>query len=104
MFSNSKKKLNSNQFLIANILIRGKPSCGDIDILITRKDGKPFNDFLLQLVHSLEGWLLTDHLAMPKPGQYGSEMYMGICCNGGLHRRIDIKVNVWVQFKIFYIK
>mmetsp|Transcript_6431 Transcript_6431/g.5789 ORF Transcript_6431/g.5789 Transcript_6431/m.5789 type:complete len:112 (+) Transcript_6431:1459-1794(+) len=71
---------------------RGKPTCGDIDILITRKDGKPFGNFLSRLVEALEGRLLTDHLAMPKPGEYGSEMYMGICCNGGLHRRIDIKI------------
>lgn len=46
----------------------------------------------LTFLSSLEDTLLTDHLAMPKPGTYGNETYMGICRNGGLYRRIDIKV------------
>ena len=41
---------------------RGAPTCGDIDILITRLDGKRDPGYLLKLVRSLEGTLLTDHL------------------------------------------
>lgn len=33
---------------------RGKPTCGDVDILITRKDDKPVSGMLEQLILRLE--------------------------------------------------
>lgn len=33
---------------------RGKPTCGDIDILITRKDGKSFAGFLTKVIKRYE--------------------------------------------------
>lgn len=41
---------------------RGKSDCGDLDILVTRRDGKSTSDFMPQLIKRLEGILLTDHL------------------------------------------
>jgi DNA polymerase lambda len=29
---------------------RGKPDCGDLDILVTRRDGKTTKDFLVHLI------------------------------------------------------
>ena len=42
---------------------------------------------------------MTDHLSLSKPGSHGSESYMGVGrLNGGLHRRIDIKIYPREQF------
>eukprot|EP01017_Pseudomicrothorax_dubius_P034101 TRINITY_DN4632_c0_g4_i1.p1 TRINITY_DN4632_c0_g4~~TRINITY_DN4632_c0_g4_i1.p1 ORF type:complete len:470 (+),score=87.17 TRINITY_DN4632_c0_g4_i1:356-1765(+) len=73
---------------------RGRPSCGDIDILISRKDGKSFGNILTRLVERLtRTGLLTDHLTQPSRSPHGSESFMGVCrLEGGLHRRIDLKV------------
>lgn len=73
---------------------RGKATCGDVDILLTRKDGKPFGNFLTKVVKALEGVLLTDHLHMPKRSEHGHETYMGVGMipEVGIHRRIDIKI------------
>ena len=73
---------------------RGKPSSGDIDLLITRKDGKPWGDFLYKLVKSLEDELITDHITLPNMGSHGSETYMGwvMLKEVGIHRRLDIKI------------
>lgn len=79
---------------------RGKESCGDMDILITRKNGNPDSSFLLKLVTNLEGKLLTEHLTHPKVNPSGSESYMGVgrIGEGGVHRRIDLKIYPKEQF------
>jgi len=50
------------------------------------------------LIKNLEGTLLIEHLAMPRMSSHGNETYMGICKNGGLSRRIDIKIYPREQF------
>lgn len=75
--------------------IKGKETCGDLDVLISRKDGednKPKN-LMLNLIEELEkNGLLIENLQMPRLNSYGSESYMGIGrLKGGKHRRIDLK-------------
>jgi DNA polymerase lambda len=60
---------------------RGKASCGDMDIIITRKDGVFENDLLVKLVAELQkNGFITDNLSEPK-NQDGhvSTSYMGVC-------------------------
>jgi len=68
---------------------------GDVDILITRRDGKRDPNFMLDLVKHLYSVdkLLSDHLIMPKISPHGTETYMGICKIDSypLHRRLDLK-------------
>lgn len=74
---------------------RGKASCGDVDILLTRKDEKPINGMLEKLIVKLEkSEFLKERLGSTRVSDKGSEMYMGVCKlpDGKLHRRIDIKV------------
>ncbi|CAD8073711.1 unnamed protein product [Paramecium sonneborni] len=73
---------------------REKETCGDMDILITRCDGKNTEDFLLNLIKRLEGKLLTHHLTMPKRTEQDCETYMGIgrVSNQAIYRRIDLKL------------
>lgn len=77
---------------------RGKPTSGDIDILICPPDDMESIDILPQLIEDLtDKGFLTDHLSLPSAGSGGHERasYMGICKlpdDGALHRRIDIKV------------
>ncbi|CAK56728.1 unnamed protein product (macronuclear) [Paramecium tetraurelia] len=72
---------------------REKETCGDMDILITRCDGKNTDGFLLNLIQRLEGKLLTHHLTIPRRGEHDTESYMGIgrISNNAIHRRIDLK-------------
>lgn len=44
--SEGKKFIENN----SHIKNRGKPTCGDIDVLLTRRDEKPFEGFLNKLV------------------------------------------------------
>lgn len=75
---------------------RGKQSCGDVDILLTRKDEKPINGMLEKLLVKLEkDGFLKERLGSTRVSDKGSEMYMGVCKlegEGRKHRRIDIKV------------
>ncbi|CAG8523195.1 15084_t:CDS:10 [Acaulospora colombiana] len=72
---------------------RGSPTCGDIDILITRNDidGKTHLGILPKLVDSLHNHgLLTHDLSQPSEDHLSSR-FMGICrIPGGKHRRIDL--------------
>ncbi|ORX92507.1 Nucleotidyltransferase [Basidiobolus meristosporus CBS 931.73] len=80
------------QCYVAGSFRRLKPTCGDIDILITRdpSDGKSHQGLLAKIVAILsERKFLTDDLALPAD-ETGAK-YMGICqLNGGLHRHIDL--------------
>jgi DNA polymerase/3'-5' exonuclease PolX len=59
---------------------RGKQSCGDVDILLTRKDEKPINGMLEKLIVKLEkDEFLKERLGSTRVSDKGSEMYMGVC-------------------------
>jgi DNA polymerase lambda len=73
---------------------RGKETCGDIDILITRKDGYAEKTLLQLLVNELEKRkFITDHITTPKNYEgHNSVNYMGVCIfEDNLHHRIDFK-------------
>lgn len=76
---------------------RGKSHCGDVDLLLARKDGLPHGEFLFKLVEILqeEGLLKETLQLMSEPSEKGTQTYMGICKlpSGSLYRRIDIKVS-----------
>lgn len=80
---------------------RGKPTCGDVDILITRTDDKPVKGMLEPILVSLEkGKFLHERLGNTRLSDRGSEMYMGVCKapEDSHFRRIDIKVYPRDQF------
>jgi len=78
---------------------RGKDTCGDVDVLITRKDNNPVEGMLNPLIAYLEeDGLLKERLSATKITKEGSEMYMGVCKVGEKSRRIDIKVYPKEQF------
>lgn len=55
---------------------RGKPTCGDIDILITRKDEKPIAGMIEKLVVQLEKeGFLKERLGSLRYSHMGSEAY-----------------------------
>jgi len=60
---------------------RGKATCGDMDIIISRKDGVYESRLLVDIVAQLERvGFLTDHLTHPKAGEGRSSVsYMGVC-------------------------
>ncbi|GMH67810.1 hypothetical protein TrST_g13511 [Triparma strigata] len=75
---------------------RGKSSSGDIDVLITPKDGfesfQPSTCFIQIIEHLTERRVLTDHLAFDtKATIKPKRSYMGVCNVAGHFRRIDIK-------------
>jgi DNA polymerase lambda len=74
---------------------RGKASCGDVDVLITRNDDKPIDGMLEPLIVALEKQdFLKERLGFSKNTVRGGEMYMGVCQvpEEKYARRIDIKV------------
>ena len=74
---------------------RGRPTCGDIDILITYTDGADIKGLCEKLVVHLEKKnFLKERLGDFRYSTTGSEGYMGVCQLSASHkfRRIDIKV------------
>jgi DNA polymerase lambda len=74
---------------------RGRPTCGDIDILITLKNGTNIKGLCEKLVIKLEKeGFLKERLGDFRRSTTGSEGYMGVCQLDAKHkfRRIDIKV------------
>ena len=74
---------------------RGRPTCGDIDVLITLKDGADIKGLCEKLVVKLEKEnFLKERLGDFRYSTTGSEGYMGVCQLDAKHkfRRIDIKV------------
>ena len=75
---------------------RGRSHCGDIDLLISRKDNQPHGDFLSRFVAILQkAGLLKETLQLMRDvSSKGTQTYMGICklADSKLFRRIDIKV------------
>lgn len=73
---------------------RGKMTCGDIDILITRIDSGDIKGIVEKLVLALENeGFLKERLGGLRYSHTGSEGYMGICQLSSDHknRRLDIK-------------
>lgn len=59
---------------------RGKQSCGDIDVLITRKNNEKISGILRKLVEKLEyDGILKERLGGLRYSHSGSEGYMGVC-------------------------
>ena len=75
---------------------RGKESSGDCDVLITLRDGGPFQGLLPELVRHLtqKGFLYDDLSLSTGDSEHQNEMYMGVCRTDPSKpfRRIDIKV------------
>lgn len=74
---------------------RGRPMCGDVDVLITHRDGKSHQNVLCKVLGVLhEKRFLTDDLVAPQ--EDGTQKkYMGVCklpTEGSKHRRLDIFV------------
>lgn len=59
---------------------RGKQTCGDIDILITKKDGSAIKGIIEKVVVRLEKeGFLKERLGSLRYSHTGSEGYMGVC-------------------------
>ena len=77
---------------------RGRQTCGDVDILITRSDNRQVRGMLERLVVELEDQgFLKERLSLSATSvDKAKEMYMGVCKvrdqKNALARRIDIKV------------
>jgi DNA polymerase lambda len=73
--------LDMYNFEVCGSYRRGKATCGDMDIIITRKDGTYETHLLADLVKELEKvGFLTDHLTTPKSSDTRSSIsYMGVC-------------------------
>jgi DNA polymerase lambda len=73
---------------------RGKQTCGDVDILVTRTDDKPVTGMLNLILERLEAKdFLKERLSHPRQSDKGSQSYMGVCKlpEDPHYRRIDIK-------------
>ncbi|KAM9454308.1 DNA polymerase lambda [Clarias gariepinus] len=74
---------------------RGKPTCGDVDVLITHPDGhshKGIFSKVLQILHQ-SGFLTDDLVSHEENGE--QKKYMGVCIlpgPGQRHRRLDVIV------------
>ncbi|XP_027035069.1 DNA polymerase lambda isoform X1 [Tachysurus fulvidraco] len=74
---------------------RGKPTCGDVDVLITHPDGQSHKGVfskVLQVLHQ-SGFLTDDLVSHEDNGE--QKKYMGVCVlpgSGQRHRRLDIIV------------
>ncbi|KAG5638696.1 hypothetical protein H0H81_010921 [Sphagnurus paluster] len=81
---------------------RGKDTCGDIDIMITRcpSDGKTHEGVLSQLLKALhEADIITEDLALPEDPDDLEAIYRGLCHipgrPGARRRRIDFLTVPW---------
>lgn len=73
---------------------RGKPTCGDVDVIVSHPDGKSHEGVMAKLLESLKSkGFLTDDLTLADNGQH--RKYLGVCKLPGentKHRRLDIIV------------
>lgn len=59
---------------------RGRQLCGDIDVLVTRTDGKPIHGLNEKIIVALEKeGFLKERLGDLRKGATGHEGYQGIC-------------------------
>ena len=73
---------------------RGKPNCGDLDVLITHSKAEALEGLFEKILASLhKTGFLTDDLTKQKDGR--QQKYLGVCKllrPGAKHRRLDIIV------------
>ncbi|EIW56377.1 uncharacterized protein TRAVEDRAFT_59518 [Trametes versicolor FP-101664 SS1] len=94
-------KIDPNVFIeVMGSYRRGKPDCGDIDVLITRctDDGKTHQGVLRRLLKELHRQgVVTDDLCLPDDFDDLELVYRGLCRRDShsLRRRIDILTVPW---------
>ncbi|XP_061856904.1 DNA polymerase lambda isoform X2 [Colius striatus] len=80
---------------------RGKPTCGDVDVLVTHPDGQSHRGLFGKLLDSLRGsGFLTDDLVSQEDNGE-QQKYLGVCRLPGparRHRRLDIIVVPYSEF------
>ena len=86
---------------------RGKPTCGDVDVIVSHPDGKSHEGVMVKLLESLKSiGFLTDDLTLADNGQH--RKYLGVCKLPGentKHRRLDIIVvpyNEWACSLLYF--
>uniref|UniRef100_A0A8C8EEI1 DNA polymerase lambda n=1 Tax=Otus sunia TaxID=257818 RepID=A0A8C8EEI1_9STRI len=80
---------------------RGKPTCGDVDVLVTHPDGQSHRGVFNKLLDSLRrsGFLTDDLVSQEDNGD--QKKYLGVCRLPGpaqRHRRLDIIVVPYSEF------
>lgn len=80
---------------------RGKPTCGDVDVLVTHPDGQSHRGVFSKLLDSLRrsGFLTDDLVSQEDNGD--QQKYLGVCRLPGpaqRHRRLDIIVVPYSEF------
>ncbi|XP_064320071.1 DNA polymerase lambda isoform X2 [Phalacrocorax carbo] len=80
---------------------RGKPTCGDVDVLVTHPDGQSHRGVFSKLLDSLHrsGFLTDDLVSQEDNGD--QKKYLGVCRLPGParhHRRLDIIVVPYSEF------
>ncbi|KFQ51178.1 DNA polymerase lambda [Pelecanus crispus] len=80
---------------------RGKPTCGDVDVLVTHPDGQSHRGVFSKLLDSLHrsGFLTDDLVSQEDNGD--QKKYLGVCRLPGpaqRHRRLDIIVVPYSEF------
>ncbi|KAJ3156019.1 hypothetical protein HDU89_005582 [Geranomyces variabilis] len=90
------------QCIIMGSFRRGRPMCGDVDMIVTHPDGRSHSGILAKLLpamRKIEGLLVADlHLNSFSAGYQDTDTYMGICKlpgGTGIHRRLDIWTVPW---------
>ncbi|KAJ3175762.1 hypothetical protein HDU87_005755 [Geranomyces variabilis] len=90
------------QCMIMGSFRRGRPMCGDVDMIVTHPDGRSHSGILAKLLPALrknEGLIVADlHLNSSSAGYQDTDTYMGICKlpgGTGIHRRLDIWTVPW---------
>ena len=86
---------------------RGKPTCGDVDVIVSHPDGKSHEGVMIKLLDSLKSsGFLTDDLTFAENGEH--RKYLGVCKLPGentKHRRLDIIVvpyNEWACSLLYF--
>ena len=86
---------------------RGKPTCGDVDVIVSHPDGKSHEGVMTKLLDSLKSsGFLTDDLTFDENGEH--RKYLGVCKLPGentKHRRLDIIVvpyNEWACSLLYF--
>ena len=86
---------------------RGKPTCGDVDVIVSHPDGKSHEGVMIKLLESLKSsGFLTDDLTLAENGEH--RKYLGVCKLPGentKHRRLDIIVvpyNEWACSLLYF--
>ncbi|XP_019849408.1 PREDICTED: DNA polymerase lambda-like isoform X1 [Amphimedon queenslandica] len=86
---------------------RGKPTCGDVDILVTHPDGRSHKGIFQPLIRVLKNdGFLTDDLTLHEDTSDGSCKYFGVCMlpgDGRKHRRIDIYICPYSEYPLMLL-